>query len=159
MAYVKTIWENLPSESTPINASNLNKIENGIYDNSVNIDNINGELDTLTTYSTDEQVIGTWVDNKPIYRKCFYVSSFPNNTESKIDVSTSNIDFVVKLYGFAKTDIAGNKINGSPINGSRYNASYGTFDVFLDNDEISIVTGMDRTNYYGYIILEYTKRN
>lgn len=38
--YIKTNWENEPSESTPINASNLNKIEQGIYDNSVNIGNL-----------------------------------------------------------------------------------------------------------------------
>lgn len=44
MAYIKTIWENLPSESTPINASNLNKIENGIYDNSVNIELANTQI-------------------------------------------------------------------------------------------------------------------
>ena len=45
MAYVKTAWENEPSESTPVNASNLNKIEQGIYNNSVNI----GELEDLDT--------------------------------------------------------------------------------------------------------------
>lgn len=28
MAYTKTNWENLPSTNTPINATNLNKIEN-----------------------------------------------------------------------------------------------------------------------------------
>lgn len=32
MAYNKTNWENLPSTSTPVNATNLNKIENGIKD-------------------------------------------------------------------------------------------------------------------------------
>jgi hypothetical protein len=30
MAYTKTIWENSPSENTPISAENLNNIENGI---------------------------------------------------------------------------------------------------------------------------------
>ena len=45
MAYIKTVWENLPSETTPINASNLNKIENGIYENSIN----SGELSNLET--------------------------------------------------------------------------------------------------------------
>lgn len=28
--YVKTVWENLPSQSSPISADNLNKIEGGI---------------------------------------------------------------------------------------------------------------------------------
>lgn len=31
MEFVKTNWQNLPSETTPINASNLNKIEQCLY--------------------------------------------------------------------------------------------------------------------------------
>lgn len=33
MADTKTTWENLPSTNTPVNATNLNKIENGIKEN------------------------------------------------------------------------------------------------------------------------------
>ena len=32
MAYTKQTWTNLPSKTTPINASRLNHIEDGIYD-------------------------------------------------------------------------------------------------------------------------------
>lgn len=35
MAYIKTNWEDAPSTATPLNAENLNKIEEGIYSNSV----------------------------------------------------------------------------------------------------------------------------
>ena len=52
MAYIKTEWENSPSTKTPINANNLNKIENGIYTNSVNI----GELTDLTTTNKNSAV-------------------------------------------------------------------------------------------------------
>lgn len=52
MAYIKTEWENLPSTKTPINANNLNKIENGIYTNSVNI----GELTDLNTTNKNSVV-------------------------------------------------------------------------------------------------------
>ena len=52
MAYIKTEWENLPSTKTPINVNNLNKIENGIYMNSVNI----GELTDLTTTNKNSVV-------------------------------------------------------------------------------------------------------
>lgn len=40
MAYNKTVWENLPSTSSPINADNLNHIEEGIYQNSLNIESV-----------------------------------------------------------------------------------------------------------------------
>jgi hypothetical protein len=52
MAYIKTEWENSPSTKTPINANNLNKIENGIYTNSVNI----GELTDLNTETKENLV-------------------------------------------------------------------------------------------------------
>jgi len=32
MAYIKTIWENSPSVATPINDTNLNKLEQGVFD-------------------------------------------------------------------------------------------------------------------------------
>lgn len=32
MGYVKTSWQDLPNTTTPINATNLNKMEQGIYD-------------------------------------------------------------------------------------------------------------------------------
>lgn len=40
MAYNKTNWQNAPSTDTPINANNLNKIEEGIYQNSLDIESI-----------------------------------------------------------------------------------------------------------------------
>ena len=32
MAYTKQTWQNLPNKTTPINASRLNHMEQGIYD-------------------------------------------------------------------------------------------------------------------------------
>lgn len=46
MAYTKTVWEDLPSTNTPINATNLNNIENGIKTNETNIT-------ALNSYSTN----------------------------------------------------------------------------------------------------------
>lgn len=53
MAYNKTNWQNLPSRDTPIYANNLNKMEEGIYQNSLGIEKI-GDLTNLeTTAKTD----------------------------------------------------------------------------------------------------------
>ena len=40
MAYVKQEWKNLPNQTTPVNATRMEHIEQGIYDNSVAISNI-----------------------------------------------------------------------------------------------------------------------
>lgn len=42
MAYVKQEWKNLPNQTTPVNATRMEHIEQGIYDNSVEISNIIG---------------------------------------------------------------------------------------------------------------------
>ena len=44
MAYKKTNWEDAPSTSTPLNATNLNHIEEGIFNNSSDIADINKSL-------------------------------------------------------------------------------------------------------------------
>ena len=37
---------------------------------------INGSFKENNTYSTEEQVIGTWIDGKPIYRKVIALGQF-----------------------------------------------------------------------------------
>lgn len=87
MAYTKTTWVN---DTTPVNATNMNKIESGIKDLDDSLNSLKGSIEqTLTdsttnipssgavktyiddrlTYSTEEKVIGTYKD-KPLYRKC-----------------------------------------------------------------------------------------
>ena len=65
--YVKTNWQDLPNTTTPINATNLNKMEQGIYD-----------ANNIGQYSTSEIAVGTWVDGKTIYRKVFTGTSTLN---------------------------------------------------------------------------------
>lgn len=48
MAYTKTNWEDAPSTATPLCAESLNKIENGIYNNSIDIALAGGNINTLS---------------------------------------------------------------------------------------------------------------
>ena len=54
MSYIKTNWQNKPSQSTPLNATNLNHIEDGIYDVSTSL----GDLSNLTT-SEKNNIVGS----------------------------------------------------------------------------------------------------
>jgi len=76
MAYMKTEWENSPSAKTPINANNLNKIENGIYTNSVNI----GELTDLNTETKESLVEAI---NETNTKNCLTIK----RTENTLDVT------------------------------------------------------------------------
>lgn len=53
--------------------------------------------DTKQKYSTEEQVVGTWIDGKPIYRKTFYSTSNEQNFSIQHGVS---IDTVVAIDGY-----------------------------------------------------------
>ena len=110
MAYNKTLWQNnsLPA----INAGNLNKIEQGIYEAHNNIGDLSN-LDTtnkdnlveaineakLEHYSTTETVVGKWIDGKPIYRKVFSFNLGSTiNTWSTIG-TIANIKLPIRFYG------------------------------------------------------------
>lgn len=56
MAYTKQTWTNLPSKTTPINASRLNHMEQGIYDNDQNkVDKVTGKGLSTNDYTTTEK--------------------------------------------------------------------------------------------------------
>ena len=113
MAYERVNWENLPSTKTPVNADNLNKMDEGI----ANIDTkINAKQDKLTAgtgieitdkntinninenYSTKEVKIGKWIDGKPLYRKVIESTTF---TTDFYPIS-SNIKQFVNQYGYVQ---------------------------------------------------------
>lgn len=71
MSYVKTNWENLPSENTPIDADNLNKIEEGIYkahqvseENKTDISNL--EQLAITPSASGTQIVARDSSNLPL---------------------------------------------------------------------------------------------
>jgi hypothetical protein len=111
------------------------------------------EFNNKQIYSTNEQVIGTWIDGKPLYRKVVDCGALPNNTTKTVPSGISNVADMVKISGFSK-DASGGCLpmpfvsTTSPVAVS-YNAS---------NNQISITTSQNRTNYISTsIILEYTK--
>lgn len=53
--------------------------------------------DKAEHYSTDEEVIGTWIDGKTLYRKVLEIPISNKNTD--YDVSSLNVDKMINLYG------------------------------------------------------------
>lgn len=76
MVYIETEWENRPSKKTPVNATKLRKIENGIYTNSVNIGDLN-DLSTETKESLVEAI------NETNTKNCLTIK----RTENTLDVT------------------------------------------------------------------------
>ena len=165
MTYIKTEWKN---DSVPaINATNLNKIEEGIYQAHQNIENIklpeiqNEEsvgtdkvyscdyINKLNTYLPKEHVIGTWVNGKPIYRRVIDIDTITLvNGTNTIEHGISNLEAVVKMDMMLRY-----------TNENWYHTwdSYGTITVGYNIISIDVSAGTSNTFNDGHIILEYTK--
>ena len=105
-----TVYEVEPAEyegTTPLNAENLNQIqtnaENAINTVQSNLNTTNQNIENLTTYSTEEKVVGTWIDGKPIYRKV--IESTVANIESVIN--NLGFDVISDIRGWAVTSCTG----------------------------------------------------
>lgn len=119
--------------------------------------NVNS-LDDRDNYSTTEQVIGTWIDGKPIYRKVINFGSLPNAESKSVAHNIANIDFIVNVWGMAKRANADNDVNFFPINESRPLNNIDAIGLFASETSVIIQTGADRSNVpITYVIIEYTK--
>lgn len=123
------------------------------YSTSIGLGYSANYINNMNTYSTTDEIrIGTWINNKPLYRKVINFGSLPNATTKDVAHNISNIGQVIKIEGVAFTS---NDYQPMPLvyaNASNYNT---TLKVNATN--ISIITNENRTNYSAYIILEYTK--
>lgn len=67
MAYEKIGWENVPSKKTPINDTNLNHMDDGIYNNNAAITALTTAIQqltqTITTLQTQIQTLQNTLDN------------------------------------------------------------------------------------------------
>lgn len=113
-------------------------------------------LNKMNRYSTTEEtIIGIWGNNKPIYRKVFTISAWPNATLSGFDVNIANVDTLITCRAMSR---ASNESFAVP---SYYSTSY--FDSLLAEfsgntlTRIRLKSNSNRSNYSGFAILEYTK--
>ena len=106
-------------------------------------------------YSTTENVIGQWIDGKPIYRKVISTNSLAGSQDYKeIPHGISNMDKIVSLKCIAKDE------NDVYFDFNNLTGTTGTtsIKVFIDNTNISVYNGaiIGPVNE-AYFILEYTK--
>lgn len=112
-------------------------------------------VNSLNTYSTSEQRIGTWVDGKPIYRKVIDFGSLPNATSKSVAHNISDLGFITNISGtiYHRTVTTYYPI---PLqykgNDSNYNV-----EIYVNNTNVAMSSNTDRSFYSAYVILEYTK--
>ena len=165
MAYNKTTWRNAPSTNTPINANNLNKIEEGIYQNSLKADQVGdlSELETVSknnlvgainelkngeTYSTSEiKTNKVWIDGKPIYNKVI-TGTLPTTNYSTF-ITVANLDtpisenILITMTDSSKlrlpfVNLINNKYCDYYIMGNNYNVHF-SVDEYKNRPFVAIV--------------------
>ena len=113
----------------------------------------NGQGGLAHHYSTNETVIGTWIDGKPLYEKTVEFGALPNNATKDVLHNVANVNLMVKCDGIA------------------YNSSYEVITVpyanvdsytyqlqfYADRTKVSIKTKINFTDYTGIITIRYTK--
>lgn len=138
---------NLPISET-ISASSTNDTAAGtkaVYD----------FVNPIKTYSTTEQIIGTWIDGKPIYRKTINFGALPNNTTKSINHNINNLDYVTDIKGIAYNSTSGLYVPLPHVN--VFDVNYG-LEIYMDNTKVYLLTASDMSAYNNtYITIEYTK--
>lgn len=139
MAYRQHTW--IDGSAPALSALNLNEMEEGL---AVSV--------ASTNYSTTEQVIGTWIDGKPLYRKVIAVetSTVTHNANTTINVPLSSLP-VGKIVRFDCLLTGNNTVNqevNKYIVPERYDRT---------NDRLTLYCEATYSTNSIHVILEYTK--
>ena len=106
------------------------------------------EEDSYDVYSTEEQVIGRWIDNKPLYRKVIYIGELPNDTNITVP-----IDLVSSEIRLTKISGVSHGINGLYQTGLNDKVTR----LMLTPNGLNVACSGDFRGMMAYAILEYTK--
>lgn len=134
------------------NGDNINMNLSSDYSNSLNnqLTNINNSITTKTTYSTTETVVGTWINNKPIYRK-IVARNITATNHTTISLSSLNIDELLTVKSINK------KVSDdSTFFDNFFDSSNEKITLHYRNDIIEFWTATG-TNYTSTVWIEYTK--
>lgn len=96
------IYAPTPPTPTEVNVNPI--LTSGEHIADIEVNGVTSELYAPTVhYSTDEQVIGTWIDGKPLYRKTFHkTTSFNNNGWTHNFLGTEGSGIKIRAYdGYA----------------------------------------------------------
>lgn len=125
-----------------------------------NLTTLTNKLDILMNYSTNEQVVGKWIDNKTLYRKVLTGTKSASSNEISLstpsDIDTM-VDFIVKARHNSNCEWQSiPNIDISYTSGNTYRgAIYLNKNASWNNNHLYIVGVKDLV--YFHAIIYYTK--
>lgn len=155
------IEDAIPTLDNAVSSSSTNGIENQAITNYVDgeisdtkdyvdteVQDAKDYTDEKCTYSTDEVVVGTWIDGRPLYRKVVQFTT-ASGGDTTVDLSSLNIRKVVKIDG-----VVGSDSDAKPIN-FYYEGYY--ISPRYANNTMYIASSTAYGNTPACLVLEYTK--
>lgn len=107
-------------------------------------------------YSTTEQVVGEWINGKPIYQKTVDCGALPNSTTKNTAHGIANLDQVVHIEGVTYSSTSG--VYEPLPRAYAGNDSKAVCIVRVDSTNIILKTSANLSDYNSsYLILQYTK--
>ena len=108
-------------------------------------------LEGINTYETTEQVVGTWIDGKPIYRKVFNNISLPKTAVlTSLNVGTiSNPDKIIDMKGIMTSDLN--------VSYTGYVSNLVAMCPYINISDVKVEYIFERDGTKGLVIVEYTK--
>lgn len=154
LTYANKVALNENAEIPNINKvtdSDMNEIKTVVNNNDDELTTINTNLMNATTYSTNEIRIGTWTDNKPLYRKV-YIENNPT-TGAWAYVNTDNTYNIKTYKGFYQR--TNNRLDALSV--GREDAMPLICTIRNNQIEYKIDSTYASGKISAYFILEYTK--
>lgn len=111
-------------------------------------------LTNNANYSVKEQIIGTWIDGKKLYRNIITQDTLVKGTSTSIDISNLNVDTAVRVNLCCKYGTENVTFYGGPTNTASYSVGVSFYPTYI----FYSINGSWAYNFTNAkFILEYTK--
>lgn len=106
-------------------------------------------------FSTSEQIIGKWIDERNVYQKTIVFGALPNNATKNVPHGIDNLEYVVAYFGTAYNSTNKYSLSLPYLHASNAN-NY--VEIYFNDTNVSVATKTDRTPYnICYITMQYIK--
>lgn len=109
-------------------------------------------VDSSSTYSTDEHIVGKWIDGSEIFEKTYNFGALPNTDTKTMTHGITNLDKVIDITAISKSSNSNITI---PFTAAGF--SHGV-RIIIEQGDIKIAANANYSSYTDtYVTLRYTK--